>query len=323
MSEELTITRTAAVREGKFRDINTITTEIRTLYQTALRSELSYAVQLGRKLTEAKTLVEHGEWGNWIKDNLPFSQDKATMMMKIYDAYGANQESLFGDINSETFRNLGISQAFVLLSVPEDEREQFVKDNDVESMSVRELKKAIEERDAAITVRKALEEDNKKLRESNVSLNMKAQQVENLQKEAQKAVDKAKKAEAAKDTAVKELQDARAELAKAKADPVIPEEKKKEIRDEAHAEAKAEIAAAEAGKAAAEQKARDLEKQLALASPDLTTFKLLFEELQETQNRLQGCLMKIRGADPETAEKLAKATMQVVSQFVKKIEINN
>lgn len=320
MSEELTITRTAAVREGEFRDINTITTEIRTLYQTALRSELSFAVQLGRKLTEAKQLVEHGEWGNWIKDNLPFSQDKATMMMKIYDAYGANQESLFGDINSETFRNLGISQAFVLLSVPEDEREQFVKDNDVESMSVRELKKAIEERDAAITVRKALEEDNKKLRESNVSLNMKAQQVENLQKEAQKAVDKAKKAEAAKDTAVKELQDARAELAKAKADPVIPEEKKKEIRDEAHAEAKAEIAAAEAGKAAAEQKARDLEKQLALASPDLTTFKLLFEELQETQNRLQGCLMKIRGADPETAEKLAKATMQVVSQFVKKVE---
>ena len=320
MSEELTITRTAAVREGEFRDINTITTEIRTLYQTALRSELSYAVQLGRKLTEAKTLVEHGEWGNWIKDNLPFSQDKATMMMKIYDAYGANQESLFGDINSETFRNLGISQAFALLSVPEDEREQFVKDNDVESMSVRELKKAIEERDAAITVRKALEEDNKKLRESNVSLNMKAQQVENLQKEAEKAVDKAKKAEAAKDTAVKELQDARAELAKAKADPVIPEEKKKEIRDEAHAEAKAEIAAAEAGKAAAEQKARDLEKQLALASPDLTTFKLLFEELQETQNRLQGCLMKIRGANPETAEKLAKATMQVVSQFVKKVE---
>lgn len=320
MSEELTITRTAAVREGEFRDINTITTEIRTLYQTALRSELSYAVQLGRKLTEAKTLVEHGEWGNWIKDNLPFSQDKASMMMKIYDAYGANQESLFGDINSETFRNLGISQAFALLSVPENEREQFVKDNDVESMSVRELKKAIEERDAAITVRKALEEDNKKLRESNVSLNMKAQQVENLQKEAQKAVDKAKKAEAAKDTAVKELQDARAELAKAKADPVIPEEKKKEIRDEAHEEAKAEIAAAEAGKAAAEQKARDLEKQLALASPDLTTFKLLFEELQETQNRLQGCLMKIRGANPETAEKLAKATMQVVSQFVKKVE---
>ena len=96
MSEELTAMKTGAVREGEFRDINIITTEIRTLYQTAVRTELSYAIQLGRKLTEAKELVEHGEWGNWIRENLPFSQDKATMMMKIYDAYGANQESLLG-----------------------------------------------------------------------------------------------------------------------------------------------------------------------------------------------------------------------------------
>ena len=124
MSEELTAMKTGAVREGEFRDINIITTEIRTLYQTAVRTELSYAIQLGRKLTEAKELVEHGEWGNWIRENLPFSQDKATMMMKIYDAYGANQESLFGEINSETYRNLGISQAFTLLSVPENEREE-------------------------------------------------------------------------------------------------------------------------------------------------------------------------------------------------------
>lgn len=320
MSEELTVTKTAVVQEGEFRDINIITTEIRTLYQTALKSELSYAVQLGRKLTEAKQLVEHGEWGTWIKENLPFSQDKATMMMKIYDAYGANQESLFGDINSETFRNLGISQAFALLSVPESEREQFVKENDVENMSVRELKKAIEERDAAIAARKALEEDNKKLRESNVDLNMKAQNANNLRKSAEDAINEKKKVQGQLNVKEEELKKALSDLAEAKSNPVISEEKKKEIRDEAHAEAQAEIAAAEAGKAAAEQKALDLEKQLALASPELTTFKLLFEQLQETQNRLQGCLMKIRGADPETAEKLKKATMQVLSQFAKKVE---
>ena len=320
MSDELTISRTAAVREGEFRDINVIKTEINTLYQTALRSELSYAIQLGRKLTEAKQLVDHGEWGNWIKDNLPFSQDKATMMMKIYDAYGANQESLFGDVNSETFRNLGISQAFALLSVPENEREEFVKEHDMESMSVRELKKAIEERDAAIAAQKQLEEDNKKLRDSNVSLNAKAQQVTNLQTEAAKAVEKAKKAEAAKATAEKELQDARAALADAKSNPVISEEKKREIRDEAHAEAQAEIAAAEADREAAEQKAEDLRKQLATASPDLTTFKIYFTQLQEDQNRLHGLLLKIRNTDQETAEKLSKAIMAAVDAFRKKVE---
>ena len=320
MSDELTISRTTAVREGEFRDINIIKTEINTLYQTALRSELSYAIQLGRKLTEAKQLVDHGEWGNWIKDNLPFSQDKATMMMKIYDAYGANQESLFGDVNSETFRNLGISQAFALLSVPENEREDFVKEHDVESMSVRELKKAIEERDAAVSAQKKLEEDNKMLRDSNRDLNMKAQQVTNLQTEAAKAVDKAKKAESAREDAEKKLQDARAALADAKANPVISEEKRREIREEAHAEAQAEIAAAEAGKAAAEQKAEDLRKQLATASPDMTTFKIYFTQLQEDQNRLHGLLLKIRNTDQETAEKLSKAIMAAVDAFRKKVE---
>lgn len=320
MSDELTISRTTAVREGEFRDINVIKTEINTLYQTALRSELSYAIQLGRKLTEAKQLVDHGEWGNWIKDNLPFSQDKATMMMKIYDAYGANQESLFGDVNSETFRNLGISQAFALLSVPENEREEFVKEHDVESMSVRELKKAIEERDAAVSAQKKLEEDNKLLRDSNRDLNMKAQQVTNLQTEAAKAVDKAKKAESAREDAEKKLQDARAALADAKANPVISEEKRREIREEAHAEAQAEIAAAEAGREAAEQKAEDLRKQLATASPDLTTFKIYFTQLQEDQNRLHGLLLKIRNTDQETAEKLSKAIMAAVDAFRKKVE---
>ena len=320
MSDELTVSRTTAVREGEFRDINIIKTEINTLYQTALRSELSYAIQLGRKLTEAKQLVDHGEWGNWIKDNLPFSQDKATMMMKIYDAYGANQESLFGDVNSETFRNLGISQAFTLLSVPENEREEFVKEHDVESMSVRELKKAIEERDAAVSAQKKLEEDNKLLRDSNRDLNLKAQQVTNLQTEAAKAVDKAKKAESAREDAEKKLQDARAALADAKANPVISEEKRREIREEAHAEAQAVIAAAEAGREAAEQKAEDLRKQLATASPDLTTFKIYFTQLQEDQNRLHGLLLKIRNTDQETAEKLSKAIMAAVDAFRKKVE---
>lgn len=308
MSEELTITRKAEVQEGSFRDIGTITTEIRTLYQTAIRSELTYAVQLGRKLTEAKQLVEHGEWGTWIKENLPFSQDKASMMMKIYEAYGANQESLFGEINSETFRNLGISQAFALLSVPENEREQFVRDNDLESMSVRELKKAIEERDAAQKAKAALEEDNKKLRESNQKLNQKEKQLEDLQKEKLQMQGKLNDRN-------EELQKVKRDLAEAKSNPEIPKEKLEALKSEAREEAKAEIATAQADKAAAERKVSDLEKQLALASPEMTTFKLLFEDLQSTQNRLLGCLMKIRNQDPETAAKLKSATMQAVSKF--------
>ena len=242
MSEELTTAKSSEIREGKFRDINTIKTEIRTLYNTAIRSELSYAIQLGHKLTEAKELVEHGEWGNWVKENLPFSQDKATMMMKIYENYGANQESLFGDLNSDTYRNLGVWQAFVLLSVPEEEREDFVKENNVEDMSVRELKQAIAERDAAQKKSAALEEDNKMLRQANIDLNMKAQNVGNLQKKAEEALARAKRAEAAKDDTVKELQAARAELAEAKAKPAIPADMIEKMQTEAREAAEKETA---------------------------------------------------------------------------------
>jgi len=323
MSEELTAMKTGTVREGEFRDINIITTEIRTLYQTAVRTELSYAIQLGRKLTEAKELVEHGEWGNWIRENLPFSQDKATMMMKIYDAYGANQESLFGEINSETFRNLGISQAFTLLSVPENEREEFVKNNDVESMSVRELKKAIEERDAAQKAKQALEEDNKKLRESNISLNMKAQQVENLQKTAEEAVNKAKQAEAAKSEAQSKLKETQAELAEAKARPTIPADMltklQEEAKETAEKEADEQIRMETARREEAEKEMKELRKKLAVASPEAATFKTYFEMFQEDFNRLHGLLLKIGTADKDTSAKFKNALQTLMRQFEEKL----
>lgn len=326
MSEELTTAKTAEIREGDFRDINTIKTEIRTLYNTALRSELSYAIQLGRKLTEAKELVEHGEWGTWVKENMPFSQDKATMMMKIYENYGTNQESLFGDINSETFRNLGISQAFVLLSVPEEEREEFVRENHVEDMSVRELKQAIAERDAAQKKSAALEADNKMLRESNISLKMQAQQVENLQKEAEKAVENAKKAQAARDDSVKELQAVRAELAEAKAKPAIPADMIEKLQTEARAEAEKETAEDLAREASlrqqAEKEAEELRRKLAVASPEVATYKTYFTMFQEDFNRLHGFLLKIGNTDAETAAKLRRALATVVDGFREKLNEN-
>lgn len=324
MSETLTTSKTSLIREGEFRDINIIKTEIKTLYNTAVRSELSYAIQLGHKLTEAKELVEHGEWGNWVKENLPFSQDKATMMMRIYENYGANQESLFGDLNSDTYRNLGVWQAFALLSVPEEEREEFVKENHVEDMSVRELKQAIAERDAAQKKSAALEEDNKMLRQANIDLNMKAQQITNLQKEAEKAVEKAKKAEAAKDDTVKELQTVRAELAEAKAKPAIPADMIEKLQTEAREAAEKETEEAMERESSlrrqAEKEADELRRKLAVASPEVATYKTYFTMFQEDFNRLIGFLMKIGNTDKETEAKLRRALATVVDSFRDKLK---
>ena len=71
--------------------------------------------------------------------------------MRVFEEYGADQLALFGETGakSQALGSLSYSQAVALLSVPEDEREQFVEENDASNMSTRELQQAIKERDQA------------------------------------------------------------------------------------------------------------------------------------------------------------------------------
>lgn len=137
--------------------------EIRELTRQAKAMTVYYAVEIGRRLTAAKSMVPHGGWADWIRENTEFSQTTATRMMRIFDEYGAAQIGIFGaEPNSSTLQNLSISNALRLLAVPEDEREEFAEAIDAENLSARELDKAIRERDAAVADR-----DNAR-REANV-----------------------------------------------------------------------------------------------------------------------------------------------------------
>ena len=128
--------------------------EIRELTRQAKAMTVYYAIEIGRRLTAAKSMVPHGGWADWIKKNTEFSQAKVTRLMRIFDEYGAAQIGIFGaEPNSSTLQNLSISNALRLLAVPEDEREEFAEAVDAENLSARELEKAIKERDAAIKER--------------------------------------------------------------------------------------------------------------------------------------------------------------------------
>lgn len=93
--------------------------------------------QLGKLLTEAKAMVGHGGWKQYLEEEVSYSQSTANNFMRMYEAYGE-----FGP-NSQTFGNLGASKALELLALPEGQREEFAESHDVESMSVRELKAQI------------------------------------------------------------------------------------------------------------------------------------------------------------------------------------
>lgn len=133
------------------RTAEAVALEIRTLQRQAQGIILSYAIEIGRRLEEAKSLLPHGEWGGWLKRELDYSQSTAQNFMRVFREYGDSQQSLFGNApKSQTFGNLTYSKALRLLAIPdEEERARFVEENDVAHMTTRELNEALKARDEA------------------------------------------------------------------------------------------------------------------------------------------------------------------------------
>lgn len=98
---------------------------------------VSNICQIGKLLTEAKSMVSHGAWEKYLEEKVAYSQSTANNFMRLYQEYGE-----YGP-NLQTFGNLNPSQALALLALPEGKREEFAAAHDVESMSVRELKAQI------------------------------------------------------------------------------------------------------------------------------------------------------------------------------------
>jgi myosin heavy subunit len=120
------------------RPLEVIAIEIRSIDTQARKVVLDSAIEIGKRLIEAKSLVDHGEWGGWLETNVSYSQSTANNFMRVATEYDG--------ANSHTFGNLSYSQAVALLAVPSDEREAFVEEHNVEDMSSRELQAAIKEK---------------------------------------------------------------------------------------------------------------------------------------------------------------------------------
>ncbi|PSM59024.1 hypothetical protein C4L39_03970 [Clostridium diolis] len=99
-------------------------------------------IEIGKRLIEAKEQVSHGEWGKWLEEKVEFTQSTATRFMKCYNEY---------DANFVATHNLGTDKLFKLLTIPQEEREDFIskphevngQTKTVEDMTSRELQKII------------------------------------------------------------------------------------------------------------------------------------------------------------------------------------
>lgn len=94
------------------RDIEVITGEI----LDAKRAGGEAILTIGKGLIEAKALLPHGEWRLWLAKRVNYSERTAQGFMQIARAY----------TNPQLVADLGVSKALMLLTLPEETRNEFI-----------------------------------------------------------------------------------------------------------------------------------------------------------------------------------------------------
>jgi len=128
---ENTSTMIAATEAHELARLDCLALEART-YCEALAMNI---FQLGRVYVEAKRMVKHGEWTNWLRENGGMSERLAQDCMGVYERYG----------NLPDAAKLEKSKLFKMLALPRGTEEQFLAEHDVASMTTREVAEAVKE----------------------------------------------------------------------------------------------------------------------------------------------------------------------------------
>lgn len=343
MSTELQTVDTAAPA----RTADAVALEIRTLQRQAQGIILSYAIEIGRRLEEAKAMLPHGEWGAWLKRELDYSQSTAQNFMRVFREYGDNQQSLFGAApKSQAFGNLTYTKALRLLAIPdEEERAKFVEEHDVEAMTTRELNEALKARDAAEEEAAAAQDEIRKLQGETARLNeelagkvqvyeakltaagVEADQAKAKAQAAEEAMEKAKaRAQRFQDalsqanTAAQQAEEEHArtlqELEELRNRPAEVDSGAVEAaRKAAIEEMTAKVTKAKEAKAKAEEKRKAAEEALAAAKGELDALKAKEPEVRELTEEEKAALTaeavaKVRS---EAAEKIRSMEKQLTA----------
>ena len=322
IDEELTATELEALDElFDQRDIDIITEEINFYKQQAGMAIL----EIGKRLAEAKSQLSHGEWLPWLEEKVEFSERSAQQYIRLWKEYG----------KSATVADLGVRKALVLLALPDTERDSFAgekhevngEEKTAAEMTVKELEKAVAERNAA---REEAEQAKADLYAAREAAREARDHVEALRGELEAL--KNRPTEVAieqRDATEEQLAAARQEAEAAAARRVTELEKALE-------QARAAAAAAEDRKEAAESELQDAERErdsaldaakgykaeaeaahklaAAASSEGMAKFKVVFDQTVENVNTLATLLQALPDSQQE---KLRRALLALADQVRK------
>lgn len=234
-----------------------------------------------------------------------------------------------GDTVLQSNAGLGITKLALLAAVPAADRDDVLENNDLESMSTRQIKELTEqlrEKGEQLSLLTAERDEAKQQLEDAQADAADPEEIEKLKAAAAESAKKAAEAEhllkATEKQQEERIRQAKADAKKdAEAKLAGKVEKARVDGEKAGAEkVKESLAAIEAEKAAALERAEKLQKELAVAgNKDAVIFATVFDEFQGNFNRLLGLLHKIGAGDPETAGKFAGALKKYTDMLTQRV----
>lgn len=91
-------------------------------------------IEIGRTLLEVKENLPHGEFLNWLENDVNYSKSTAYNFMKVAKEFP----------NFQLVGNLGMRKLLALTGIESEGREKIIADNDLEKMTVTEIKEVVE-----------------------------------------------------------------------------------------------------------------------------------------------------------------------------------
>lgn len=285
-----------------------VAAEINLIKDQTRKLVLSNSILIGKKLKEVKEMLEPGQFGKWLTEAVDFSQSTANNLMRVYDEYGADQGVLFGSAaKSDVVEKLTYTQAVLLLGVPAEQREDFIKEAHVEDISTRELQAEIKKLKMAKEAAEAkAEADHKLTRKTEEKLAKVSRQAEELSMQLAGVAESKKIVEAMssqRDVLVAEAEELRKNLYNREQETAILEERIKELE-----ELLSKLAESE-NDAGAQKEALELKVEIWAV---LNGINKLLEHLDKVQDGKRGA-----GVCKALASALAQSQNQITKRLAK------
>lgn len=290
-----------------------------------------------KKMRDKKLYCELGfsTFEEYVENAVGLKQRQAYTYIKTLENLG---ESVL-----QSTAKIGITKLSILCDIPRNEREDFIENNDVAEMSVRELKEAVEKATAAEEQLTFVSEENEKLKkeidelkensEDNSAENEELRNtIQNLRDELKAerekpaaTVERELTPEEVNELTAKAVKEERKKFEKEKADAVASatsklknqlkesEENGKKQLEEVERKYKDIISSAEKDKADIAAKLSEVEKNSKVsANPDVLKFSVIYKAVQENIAELKKI---VKSVDEETAKRLREAMVAVAKNL--------